>query len=414
MKKIGEFIYSWGNGHYSRMMRFDEELAKMLEAEIHYSSKDEIYEKLLKRFPDRAERIHRMQMPTPIDGRYGPSVLLSMLNFLLPVRGSRPLVTQVSSYLKKEANLFDTVGFDLVVNDGDMGPNILAKNRGVKSIFITNQFRPRLWKSHFFFYPGMMFISKQIAKATRIVVADSPPPHSICEYNLNFPDSLKDKVVYAGHFAKKSQPARSEESDYERLIRGSEFGYWMRTGNKSTNEITGRKYEEAFRSDQMRGQKRVISHAVADPAIDRVIGADGREYSIAEALEKKVDWVQIDVGFLSEQQKEATLDDCMYAVVNGSHTVLGEIIGVKGKPIIGIPVYDEQGNQIRWAEERKLGIGARSTRQLVASIARLKGDYSAFEDSVAEFQRNFVADGAKTTARIASEMLQDGHGLSHS
>jgi len=28
MKKIGQFIYPWGNGHYTRMMRLDEVLPK--------------------------------------------------------------------------------------------------------------------------------------------------------------------------------------------------------------------------------------------------------------------------------------------------------------------------------------------------------------------------------------------------
>lgn len=406
--KIGQFIYSWGNGHYSRMMRLDEELAKLVSgAEIHYCSKDEIYEKLLKRFPDKKQNIHEMRMPTPIDGRYGPSVTLSMLNFLLPVRGNPPLVRQVSSYLRKEAKLFDTVGFDLVINDGDMGPNILARNRGVRSIFVTNQFKPRFWKSHFFFYPGMLFIAKQIAKATKIVVADSPPPYSICEYNLNFPESLREKVVYAGHFAKRQGPTPGPKSDFEALIDGCDFGYWMRTGNKSTNEVTGRKYEEVFASGEMSGERRVISHATADPSIDSVTGRDGKKYSISEALERKVDWIQIDIGFLSEQQKEATLEQCRYAVVNGSHTVMGEIIGVKGKPIVGIPVYDEQGNQIQWAQERSLGMGARSKKQVILAIKEIRADYARFEGAISEFQKSFVADGARTTAQIAAEMLQD-------
>ena len=33
-----------------------------------------------------------------------------------------------------------------------------------------------------------------IAKATKILVADSAPPYTICEYNLNFPDKIKNKV----------------------------------------------------------------------------------------------------------------------------------------------------------------------------------------------------------------------------
>jgi hypothetical protein len=39
--------------------------------------------------------------------------------------------------------------------------------------------------------------------------------------------------------------------------------------------------------------------------IDRVVGSDGKNYSISEALEKKIDWIQIDKGFLSEQEKES-------------------------------------------------------------------------------------------------------------
>ena len=55
-----------------------------------------------------------------------------------------------------------------------------------------------------------------------------------------------------------------------------------------------------------------------------------------DALEKKIDWIQIDIGFLSEQEKDTVLNLCGYAVVNGSHTVMGEIMGGKSKPIIGI------------------------------------------------------------------------------
>ena len=89
-----------------------------------------------------------------------------------------------------------------MINDGDMGSNVLAKNRGIPSLFVTNQYMPKLWKSRSFLKPGLYFISKQIAKATRVLVADSAPPHTICEYNLNFPDDIKDKVTYVGPFLK--------------------------------------------------------------------------------------------------------------------------------------------------------------------------------------------------------------------
>jgi len=409
VKKIGQFIYSWGNGHYSRMMSLNDELPNFVkeECEIHYSSKDEIYQKLLKKFPDQRQNIHEILMPTPIDGKYGPSIFLSMLNVVFPIHGNPPVISQVKSYLKAEARLFNKIGFDLVINDGDMGPNILAKNRNVNSIFITNQFMPRLWKSRLYFYPGVVFVAKQIAKATKILVADSPPPYSICEYNLNFPEKLKEKVVYVGHFASDKKQKQPGRTDLERLLEGNRFGYWMRTGNKSTNQVTGSKYEQVFHSEQMKNEKRIVSHATEDPEIDRVLGKDGKTYSVLEALEKKIDWIQIDVGFLSEQQKETALEMCDYAVINGSHTVMGEIIGIKGKPIIGIPVYDEQTNQIRWAQEHKLGIGANNRKQVISAIFELKGNYNKFQESIQKFQENFVSNGARQTAKIASEMLDD-------
>ena len=83
-----------------------------------------------------------------------------------------------------------------------MGINVLARNRGIPSLFITNQFRPRLWASRFYFYPGLEFVSRQIAKAARILVADSPPPYTMCEFNLNLTAEAARKTTYVGHFAR--------------------------------------------------------------------------------------------------------------------------------------------------------------------------------------------------------------------
>ena len=60
MLKIGEFIYPWGSGHYSRMMRLDEVLGDYIkdEIDVHYSSKDHVYEKLIKKIPEKKEKIH--------------------------------------------------------------------------------------------------------------------------------------------------------------------------------------------------------------------------------------------------------------------------------------------------------------------------------------------------------------------
>ena len=409
MLKIGEFIYPWGSGHYSRMMRLNEILGDHIkeEFEVHFSSKDHVYEKLLKRFPNQKEKIHEILMPTPIDGKFGPSVSKSLMNILFPISNNPSLIRQIVNYLREERKLYNKEKFDLVINDGDMGSNILAKNRNIPSLFITNQFRPKLYNTRSYLYPSLIFVAKQIAKASKILVADSPPPYTMCEYNLNFIREVQEKVMYVGHFTNSKEIKKEKESDLEKLVKDDEFGYWMRTGNKSTNDGTGQRYEEIFHQDEMKNEKRIISHARNDSNIDSVIGRDEKKYSITEALEKKIDWIQIDIGFLSDQEKDTVLDLCKYAVVNGSHTVMGEIMGGKSKPIIGIPIYDEHTNNIKWAEEKNLGLLAIKTSQVTKGISKIKENYEEFQDSLKEFSKNFVPNGAENSAKIAAQILEE-------
>src|SRR6185437_5154611 len=128
-----------------------------------------------------------------------------------------------------------------------------------------------------FIFPGVRYVSRNIERATKIVVADSPPPYTICEYNLNFPERLKEKVVYAGHFSNGKIIHSKPKSDAEKLIENVDsFGYWMITGNKSTKKITLENYNRAFNSSEMTSERRVISHASADPSLDKVLGKDGK------------------------------------------------------------------------------------------------------------------------------------------
>jgi len=288
-----------------------------------------------------------------------------------------------------------------------MGSNILAKNRNIPSLFVTNQFRPKLYNTRSYLYPSLIFVAKQIAKASKILVADSPPPYTMCEYNLNFIKEVQEKISYVGHFTNSKEIKKEKESDLEKLVKNNGFGYWMRTGNESTNDGVGQRYEEVFHQDEMKKEKRIISHARNDSNIDSVIGNDGEKYSITEALEKKIDWIQIDIGFLSEQEKDTILNLCKYAVVNGSHTVMGEIMGGKSKPIIGIPIYDEHTNNIRWAEEKNLGILAIKTSQVIQGINKIKENYKEFEDNLKEFSKNFVPNGAANSAKIAAQTIEE-------
>jgi hypothetical protein len=409
MHKIGEFIYPWGSGHFSRMMRFHEAFSDQMkeEFETHFSSKGQIYQKILEKFPNQSDKIHNILMPTPIDGKFGPSVFLSLLNFLLPVAKNPSLVNQIVNYLREERKLYNKEKFDLVINDGDMGSNILAKNRNIPSLFITNQFRPKLYKSRSFLYPSLYFIAKQIAKASKIIVADSPPPYTLCELNLNFTKEVEQKVSYVGHFSNNKNIHKNPPTDLEKIIQDSDFGYWMRTGSKSTNDGTGERYELVFHQNEMKNEKRIISHARNNTSINSVLGKDGKRFSISEALEKKIDWIQIDVGYLSEQEKDKVLNLSKYAVVNGSHTVMGEILGGKSKPIIGIPIYDEHENNIKWAEKKNLGILAKKTQHVIEGIKTIRENYEKFEGNLMDFSKNFVSNGAENTAEIATKILEE-------
>jgi hypothetical protein len=200
---------------------------------------------------------------------------------------------------------------------------------------------------------------------------------------------------------------KTPSSDLEKLIQDCDFGYWMRTGNKSTNDGTGERYERVFHEEEMKSEKRIISHAKNDSSINSVLAKDGQKFSISAALEKKIDWIQIDVGFLSEQEKEEVLNLSKYAVVNGSHTVMGEILGGKSKPIIGFPIYDEHTNNIKWAEEKNLGILAKKIQHVIKGIKTIKENYDEYEDNLLDFSRNFVSKGAENTAKIAVETLEE-------
>ena len=75
MLKIGEFIYPWGSGHYSRMMKPKDILGEHIKENLKFIFLARImFIKLLKKFPDQKEKIHEILMPTPIDGKFGPSI----------------------------------------------------------------------------------------------------------------------------------------------------------------------------------------------------------------------------------------------------------------------------------------------------------------------------------------------------
>nr|AIF14017.1 hypothetical protein [uncultured marine thaumarchaeote KM3_65_D11] len=103
---------------------------------------------------------------------------------------------------------------------------------------------------------------------------------------------------------------------------------------------------------------------------------------------------------------QTVLTGCKYAVINGSHTVMGEIMGMNSKPIIGMPIYDEHTNQIKWAEEKQLGILAENKKQVIEAIQTISQNYNKYEERLEEFSKNFDRNGAENTAKIVADVLE--------
>ena len=81
-------------------------------------------------------------------------------------------------------------------------------------------------------------------------------------------------------------------------------------------------------------------------------------------------------------------------------------MGAESKPIIGMPVYDEHTNQIKWAEEKHLGVLAENKKQVINAIKMIKQNYNKYQENLGEFSKNFNGNGAENTSRIVAEVLE--------
>ena len=81
-------------------------------------------------------------------------------------------------------------------------------------------------------------------------------------------------------------------------------------------------------------------------------------------------------------------------------------MGMNSKPIIGMPIYDEHTNQIKWAEEKQLGVLAENKKQVIKAIQKIKQNYNKYEEKLEEFSKKFDGNGAENAAKIVSEILE--------
>jgi len=81
-------------------------------------------------------------------------------------------------------------------------------------------------------------------------------------------------------------------------------------------------------------------------------------------------------------------------------------MGINTKPIIGMPIYDEHTNHIKWAEEKQLGVLAESKKQVISAIQMLRQYYNKYQEEMAVFSKNFDGNGAENTAKIVADVLE--------
>ena len=62
--------------------------------------------------------------------------------------------------------------------------------------------------------------------------------------------------------------------------------------------------------------------------------------------------------------------------------------------------------QIKWAEEKQLGVLAETKKQVIEAIQTIRQNYNKYEESLEEFSKNFDSNGAENTAKIVSEVLE--------
>jgi len=71
-----------------------------------------------------------------------------------------------------------------------------------------------------------------------------------------------------------------------------------------------------------------------------------------------------------------------------------------------MPIYDEHTNQIKWAEEKQLGVLAERKKQVIKAIQMIRQDYNKYQENLGVFSKNFDGNGAENTAKIVSDVLE--------
>ena len=195
-----------GLGHVNRLIP----LGKKLEEkghELFFYSGGTAYQLLKKEFKN-------VDPCTPVgwyETAHGVITSASVLNILFPLpyfnHDKNKVEIKNSSGMETIHRYYDLrqnirkLNPDLIISDGDMHALRLAHRWHIPSVYIANIIRPS-YRFSPLLTPGERFTERYVKKATRIIVPDNPPPHTICEHNLGNLDQIgiRDKVEFAGSF----------------------------------------------------------------------------------------------------------------------------------------------------------------------------------------------------------------------
>jgi uncharacterized protein (TIGR00661 family) len=245
----------------------------------------------------------------------------------------------------------------LIVSDGDLHALRLAHRWRFPSVYITNLIRPSYGFSPIL-NPGERFTERYVKPCSRIIIPDSPPPHTICEYNLSSLDrmGIRDKVEFVGGFLDMASVQGSEEHVFASI--SGPFG----TRAKLAQIILP-----------------VLKELKAKSVVSLGLPGDKKTAQIGNC--EAHTW-------LSSQERQECMRNARLIIFSGGHITCLETIKY-AKPSICVPTQSEQLGNAMKLQNLGCSILAKSSKQLRLAVQRIEEQKQFFKRKVEMLNRFF-------------------------
>jgi len=289
---------------------------------------------------------------TPVswyEDSHGIHTYASFLNILVPL----PLRHYETGRIQiKSSNTMETVHryYDLrqqirkikpnvIVSDGDIHALRLAHKWHIPSVYIANIIRPNREFSPLLL-PGERLTERYVRKCSKIIVPDSPPPFTVCEYNLgDLKDiGVKDKVDFVGGFLDMT----SAEGLEEYIFAPISGPYGTRAKLKHTIIPVLEKLDA----------KSIVS-----------LGEHGKRVHMKTGNCEIYSW-------LSPLERREFMKNCSMIIFSGGHITCLETIKY-AKPSICVPTQSEQLGNAQKMQDMGCSLIAKDREQLELAIKKI-------------------------------------------